>query len=129
MKTIRNAMGCLLLGAALLTGAAVRANDSEQVRLGGMLYKEHCAKCHGENGKSGPGYPHPMWGDGAQIRKFKHAQGLIEYNRLLMPFDNPGILTDEQILAVTAFVLANHGTLAQGQNLDAGNAAKVMIER
>jgi S-disulfanyl-L-cysteine oxidoreductase SoxD len=127
MKTMRNAIGCLLLGAAVLTGAAARANDSEQIRLGAELYKEHCAKCHGENGKGGPGYPHPMWGEGAQIRKFKTAQAMIEYNRLLMPFDNPGILTDEQILAVTAFVLANHGALGRSATLDAASAGKLAI--
>ena len=39
--------------------------------------------CHGENGRGGQGYANPIWGAGAQIKKFKNAQGLFEYHQLL----------------------------------------------
>ena len=86
-----------------------------------------CALCHGANGRGGQGYANPIWGEGAQIRKFKHAQGLFEYHQLLMPFNDPTLLTDDQKWAVTAYLLANHGVLVRGDTLDPAKASQLTI--
>lgn len=124
---MRIAIGCLLVGAALSTGGLARANDSEQFRRGEALFKEFCVMCHGENGRGGQGYANPIWGAGAQIKKFKNAQGLFEYHQLLMPFNDPALLNDEQKWAVTAYVLANHAVLGRGDTLDPATAVQLTI--
>lgn len=116
-----------MIGAALLMSAPTLASDSAQIRLGGELYKENCALCHGAEGRGGEGYPNPIWGAGAQIRKFKTAHGLFEYNQMMMPFSDPTSLDDSQKMAVTAFVLANHGAMNRSDTLEASAAAAVTI--
>lgn len=83
--------------------------------------------CHGENGQGGNGYGNPIWGKGAQINKFKNAQGLFEYHLLLMPFNDPSLLNEDQKWAVTAFLLANHAVLKREETLDPSKAAQLPI--
>jgi S-disulfanyl-L-cysteine oxidoreductase SoxD len=91
------------------------------------LYEEKCALCHGANGRGGQGYPNPIWGAGSQIKKFKTAQGLFEYHQLMMPFNDPTLLDDQQKMAFTAFVLANHGAMERGDTLDLAKATQITI--
>jgi mono/diheme cytochrome c family protein len=127
MKFMRIAIAGLLLGAALLTAGNAKATDSEQFRKGQALFTEFCSLCHGENGRGGQGYANPIWGKGAQIRKFKTAQGLYEYHQLLMPFNDPTLLDEEQKMAVTAFVLVNHGAMGRGDTLAPAKATEITI--
>jgi mono/diheme cytochrome c family protein len=120
-------IGRLALGAALLTSGSGEASDSEQFRQGEALFQEYCALCHGANGRGGQGYANPIWGQGAQIRKFRTAQGLFEYNQLLMPFNDPTLLTEEQKWAVTTYILANHSALRRSDTLDPAKAIEVTI--
>jgi mono/diheme cytochrome c family protein len=124
---MRQLIGGLALGAAFLTSVPAQANDSPQITQGAALFQETCALCHGAAGRGGEGYPNPIWGAGAQIRKFKTAQGLFEYHQLLMPFNDPSLLDDEQKMAVTAYVLANHGVMGRGDTLDPRKAAQIPI--
>ncbi|MCG6122564.1 MAG: cytochrome c [Microvirga sp.] len=114
------------LALAIATSSAALA-ESEQVAEGGRLYAETCAVCHGAEGRGGPGYPNPIWGDGAQIRKFAHAQGLFEYNQMLMPFDDPTKLDNAQKWAVVAYMLANHGVIEREDGVDPAQARDVTI--
>jgi mono/diheme cytochrome c family protein len=100
---------------------------SEQFRQGRAVFAEACAICHGETGQGGPGYANPIWGDRAQIAKYRTAQGLFEYHQMLMPFDDPMRLSDDAKWAVTLYVLANHGTMPRDATLDAQNAGSVQI--
>jgi mono/diheme cytochrome c family protein len=117
--------GCLGLAG---TGIAAADEPSEQVAHGAKLYAANCAVCHGDDGRGGAGFPSPVWGDGSQIRKFTHGRGLFEYNAMLMPFDDPSRLDMEEKLAVTAYLLANHGAMAASDEITAGDAIKVLIE-
>lgn len=100
---------------------------SAQVTKGGELYKEFCALCHGEDGKRGAGFQTPIWGDGSLIAsKFGNVQGLIDY-MLLMPFNDPALLDDEQKLAVVAYMMANHGAIKPGDEIAPAQAASIPI--
>jgi cytochrome c len=112
---------------ALAASLPARAEQSAQVREGARLYAEACAVCHGEDGRRGAGFQTPIWGQGAQIRRFGTAMGLFEYNQMLMPFDDPSRLTDEQKWAITAFLLASHGAMPPTAELRAEGAAAVPI--
>jgi mono/diheme cytochrome c family protein len=115
------------VAAALLAASPVAfAQDSPQVAEGRAHYAEHCAICHGADGKQGAGYQTPIWGAGTQIAKFGNAQGLLDYMQL-MPFNDPSLLNDVQKLAVVAFMLTQHGSLKPSDTLEASRAAGVPI--
>lgn len=116
-----------VLGAALFVAPVTAASPSEQFRAGQAAYAENCAACHGETGRGGPGYANPIWGPGAQLAKYRNAAGLFEYNQLMMPFDDPTRVADEVKLAITLYLLANHGVLPQDARLDPGNAGGVAL--
>ena len=118
----------VLAGLALVNTAATgQPAMSPQIAEGQRLYAENCAACHGEDGRRGAGFQTPIWGERTQIAKFNNALGLFEYNQMMMPFDDPSRLTDEQKLAITAYMLANHGAIARNATLEAGSAATVQI--
>lgn len=119
------ALAALALIASAATG---QPTLSPQVAEGQRLYAENCAVCHGDDGRRGAGFQTPIWGERTQITKFNNALGLFEYNQMMMPFDDPTRMTDEQKLAITAYMLANHGAIARDATLDAGNAATVRIQ-
>ncbi len=127
MHAINLAMPALA-GLALVVAAATgQPALSPQVAEGQRLYAEYCAACHGADGRRGAGFQTPIWGERTQIGKFNDALGLFEYNQLMMPFDDPTRLADAQKLAITAYMLANHGAMASDATLDAGNAATIRI--
>jgi mono/diheme cytochrome c family protein len=111
----------LAAAAALVTfaisSAYAQAPRSAQVEQGAALYAEHCALCHGADGQRGQGFQTPIWGRGTQIAKFANGQGLFEYNQLMMPFDDPTKLTDEQKLAITSYILSNHGAMPASETV------------
>lgn len=117
-------LAAIALGAL---GARGQPSPSPQIVEGQRLYAENCAACHGEDGRRGAGFQTPIWGERTQIRKFETALGLFEYNQMMMPFDDPTRLSDAQKLAITAYMLANHGSIARNATLDAASAATVAI--
>jgi mono/diheme cytochrome c family protein len=130
MRGVLLPVGVLLAGGiAMLAahGVPEALAASSQVERGRTVYAEACAVCHGEDGRGGAGYGNPIWGEGAQIRKFRHGAGLLEYNLMLMPFDDPTRVSDDDKLAVTAYILARHGALEPGASLSESNAAAIAI--
>lgn len=47
---------------------------------------------------------------------------------MMMPFDDPSKMDMEEKLAVTAYLLANHGAIAQSDSITAGEATEIPIE-
>jgi cytochrome c len=119
----------VLAALAIVASAATgQPAVSPQIAEGQRLYAENCAACHGEDGRRGVAFQTPIWGERTQIRKFGTAFGLFEYNQMMMPFDDPTRLTDEQKWAIVAYMLANHGTIARNATLDPATAATVRIQ-
>jgi mono/diheme cytochrome c family protein len=113
----------LALGAAPMAAA----QDSSQVATGQQIYSQFCIVCHGPDGKRGEGFQTPIWGQGALIAKFRTAQGMIDYMQI-MPFNDPTLIDDAQRLAVTAFVLANHGAIPRNGELTPQNASSIPVK-
>jgi mono/diheme cytochrome c family protein len=126
MRSLVLAVPALCLAATLALGSGP-GGLSPQVAEGQRLYAEHCALCHGADGRRGEGFQTPIWGERTQIRKFNTAFGLFEYNQMMMPFDDPSKLTDAQKWAVVAYILANHGTIARDATLDPAQAEAIPI--
>jgi mono/diheme cytochrome c family protein len=81
---------------------------------GAPIYAQQCALCHGDGGKNAqPGYS-PMVGlqkfdrmDAPKtITYYEHATTIFDIVRRGMPFMAPRTLTDDQVYALTAYLLA-----------------------
>ena len=86
-------------------------NASPQIIDGAKLYQSNCSVCHGVNGRDAATFPRPIWGQGQDIKKFLTAKGLFDYLQMLMPFDDPNKINDQQKTAITAFMLLQNGNV------------------
>ncbi|HET7789727.1 MAG TPA: c-type cytochrome [Gemmatimonadales bacterium] len=72
---------------------------------GRAVFAARCAKCHGPDGQGLATVP-PLWGPGgynigAGMSRVRTAAAFVRAN---MPYDQPGILSDQEALDVAAFV-------------------------
>ena len=81
---------------------------------GAPIYAQQCALCHGDNGRNPrPGYS-PMVGlqkfdrmdSPKTITYYEHATTIFDQVRRGMPFMAPRTLSDDQVYAITAYLLA-----------------------
>lgn len=84
---------------------------SGTVKDGRVVYEAKCAFCHGPNGTRGP-YPQlagPM-GDTSKAKTignyWPYATTLFDYIRRAMPYNAPGSLSNTEVYALTAYLLA-----------------------
>ena len=96
------------------------ANASPQIVEGAKLYQTNCAICHGANGRDAAAFPRPIWGQGQDIKKFLTAKGLFDYLQMLMPFDDPNKINNQQKTAITAFMLLQNGNVPATTTLPLG---------
>lgn len=81
---------------------AVKAGDSLR---GQATYATNCVTCHGSDGGGTMSAP-PLWGAhsfniGAGMARQQTAASFIRYN---MPFDRPGVLSDQQAADIAAYL-------------------------
>lgn len=101
---------------------------------GAKIYGAQCASCHGLRGEGmAPAYPKlvgrdpkegfPFGRDPALVKTignyWPHATTLFDYVRRTMPFLQPGSLSDDQVYAVTAWLLAQNEIIPADATLDA----------
>ena len=72
---------------------------------GRQIFVDNCARCHGDQG-AGMGLIPALWGPrsfsvGASMARVERAASFIRHN---MPFDRPGVLSDQQAYDVAAYV-------------------------
>jgi cytochrome c len=84
------------------------------VKQGEALYLERCAACHGEFGESAGRWPILMGGAGTLASHdpvksigsyWPYASTVMDYVRRSMPFGNAQSLTNDELYAITAYVL------------------------
>ena len=87
-----------------LTAAPVLGTDASQVQSGADVYTAHCAVCHGANLEGGAG---PTLSEPGLHNRYASALDLYQNVKITMPLggDGPGSLTDDEYLAVVAFLL------------------------
>jgi cytochrome c len=110
---------------------------------GAPIYAEKCAACHGDGGRgtelSRKGLPSPpvLVSD----KKFKpidagtttlanfwpYAPPLFGYIRAAMPWNNPRSLSDHEVYALTAYILAENKLIDPKQVMNARTLPKVMM--
>lgn len=105
------------------------------VTQGRAIFADICAACHGDQGQGGLAdrlvggsgtltNPNPVRTVGSF---WPYATTLFDYVRRAMPFSAPESLTDDQVYAVAAYVLAMNGIVPDDAVLDAGNLAKIKM--
>ena len=110
---------------------------------GAALYASKCASCHGARGEGQlPVYPRLIGRDsvaeGFQFARdprlvrtignyWPYATTVFDYVRRAMPQLQPGSLTDDQVYAITAFLLAANDIIPADATLDSASLAAVKM--
>jgi cytochrome c len=88
--------------------------------------------CHGdvtyENGFKIPTAVPQLVGSGS-LAKFPNAANLYGYIHATMPFQKPNSLTDEEYYQIVAFLLRQNGLIDGQTQVDASNAAQIVVSR
>jgi len=105
------------------------------VEDGDELYEEQCAACHGDFGAGGVGYPTLSGGSISSLKNQRTAPGmdapkrtigtywpkastLIWYIRDAMPYAHPKSLNDDQLYALTAYLLSVNNIKVDGEVME-----------
>jgi cytochrome c5 len=107
---------------------------SGSVEDGEMMYEEKCASCHGSFGEGVGRYPVLSGGEGTLTEErpektvgsyWPYASTLWDYIHRAMPFPQPQSMTDEEVYAITAYVLYLNDLVEDDFVLTADNLASV----
>jgi cytochrome c len=106
---------------------------SGDVETGRVLYAAQCLACHGEEGAGQPNDRlvggHGTLTDLNQVRTvgsfWPYATTVFDYIRRAMPFATPQSLTNDQVYAVTAYLLYLNGIIDEDQVMNARTLARV----
>jgi mono/diheme cytochrome c family protein len=102
---------------------------------GKRVYAQKCAACHGSDGQGGPmdrlaggqgslASPKPVKTIGSY---WPYATTLFDYVRRAMPFNAPQTLSNDEVYAVTAYLLQLNGIVPADATLDAATLAAVRM--
>ena len=110
---------------------------------GATIFEEQCSACHGEGGKgastttSGAPAAPPVVSDIKRkgiddttlsiANYWPYATTLFDYIRRSMPWTTPRSLTDDQVYALTAYILAENKLIDAQQVVDAQSLPKVQM--
>jgi cytochrome c len=108
---------------------------SGNAKQGAQVYAAKCQSCHGEKGMGKPAdalvggvgslaTPKPVRTVGSY---WPYATTLFDYTRRAMPLQNPKSLTDEEVYAVSAYVLFLNGIIAEDATMNAETLAQVRM--
>ena len=115
-------------GAGLPAGSGTAAKGAE-------IYSVKCIACHGEKGAGQPN-DRLVGGQGtltelAQVRTigsfWPNATTVFDYIRRAMPFQAPESLTNDEVYALTAYLLALNGIIKEGDEMNARTLARVRM--
>lgn len=97
---------------------------SGTVAEGAELYAQKCARCHGEDGRESPyliglnrtlvgEYDPDNWPQAPLTigNYWPYASTVFDHVRRSMPYDTPGILTDDEVYGITAWLLNQNGVI------------------
>lgn len=108
---------------------------SGSVTQGQQVFATYCAACHGAQGQGGPN-DKLVGGQGTLDTKapvktigsfWPYATTIFDYVRRAMPFNAPGTLSNDQVYAVTAYLLYMNGIVQQNAVMNAKSLASVKM--
>jgi S-disulfanyl-L-cysteine oxidoreductase SoxD len=99
------------------------------VAAGEQVYKAKCVACHGPTGTEGP--MDKLVGEKLPVKTigsfWPYATTVFDYIRRAQPYDKPGSLTDEEVYALTAWLLFRNNIIPVDQVIDADTLPKVKM--
>ena len=111
------------------TGLPPGAGRPEQ---GEKIYVARCMVCHGEQGAGahlGPALS--SIGKSKQFRLignfWPYATTIFDYTRRAMPWASPKRLSDDQVYALTAYILASNKIIGESEEMNAETLPKVRM--
>jgi S-disulfanyl-L-cysteine oxidoreductase SoxD len=101
---------------------------------GAKIYAEKCSACHGDNGKGGiggeliGGPPKASLDGGKTIANFwPAATTLFDFIRRAMPYTQPRSLTDQEVYALCAYLLAANKLIGENDEVNAKTLPQVKM--
>jgi S-disulfanyl-L-cysteine oxidoreductase SoxD len=105
---------------------------------GAKIFAEKCSACHGDAAKGGvaPYYPALVGGQpltsGIDTVKtianyYAYATTIFDYTRRAMPYNMPRSLTDDEVYALTAYILAQNKLIGDNDVMDAKTLPQVKM--
>lgn len=104
--------------------------------VGAKIYADKCSACHGEGGKgaSNPALitDQPLKGNGIEANKtiknfWENPTTLFDYIRRAMPWPAPRTLTNDEVYALVAYILAGNNLIEKSAVMDAKTLPKVQM--
>jgi len=103
---------------------------------GEEIYLARCASCHGEFGEAVGRWPQLVGGQGSLTwdepiktvtSYWPYAPTVFDYIKRAMPFGDAQSLTDDEVYAITAFLLASDGIIPEDFVVDAESLPKIVM--
>lgn len=102
---------------------------------GARIYERQCRECHGPEGQGSEetgfvGKPQDLLLEKPKKTVgsyWPYATTLFDYIRRAMPFKTPGSLSDEQVYAVTAYILSLNGLIEESETLNGDRLREVKM--
>jgi cytochrome c len=104
-------------------------------KQGAAIYSQKCALCHGENGVNPrPGYI-PLVGPSKfdridtmkSVPYYKYATTLFDVMRRSMPYPIPKTLTNDELYALSAYILSLNKIIGEDEVMDANSLPRVKM--
>lgn len=103
--------------------------------VGKKIYEQYCLSCHGVNGSGDSadelaGAQHALTGDPPDKTigsYWPYATTVFDFTRRSMPLDKPGILNNDQLYAVTAYLLFLNNLVKENDLIDARTLPKIKM--
>ncbi|HEX3483811.1 MAG TPA: cytochrome c [Micropepsaceae bacterium] len=111
-------------------------SGSGSVSQGAMVFAQKCAVCHGANAEGTPSGDRLVGGIGSLnspnpvktvASYWPYATTVFDYIRRAMPITNPQSLQNDEVYAVTAYVLSIDNIVAKDAVLDSQSLPKVQM--
>jgi cytochrome c len=108
---------------------------SGTVAAGRELYAQHCLRCHGEGGLGDSGDQlagakmglTSEWPEKTIGNFWPYAPTLFDFIRRSMPMESPGSLADDEVYALTAYLLNLNGIIADDAVMNARSLSRIRM--
>ena len=102
---------------------------------GATIFAERCASCHGEGGKGTElgapvvgGPPRATLDGGKSIRNYwPYATTLFDFIRRAMPYPQPNSLSNDEVYALTAYILSLNQLIGESEAMNAQTLPQVKM--
>jgi S-disulfanyl-L-cysteine oxidoreductase SoxD len=103
---------------------------SGTVAQGAAIYAQKCEACHGKGGQGGANavlINAPGKSDRTMALYVPNATTIFDFTRRAMPWPQPKSLTNDEVYALTAYILAGNKIIGENETMNAETLPKVQM--